>query len=116
MALDKQKAALLKTVYTGFSKAYYSAVGNPKKYGIRLTKDAAALHRKAFPNEPVPGEPEKQKEKRKLGDVLSFRTTRKRKREILKALEEDGFSKAQDGLSWVIEMYMIRRENEDSPV
>lgn len=113
MVPDKARIDVLQANgYDGVTKQTISLARKPKKFALVLEPNALRLQKLAFPNEPF--YPEDERKRASLPDpTLRCHLPQKLKDEVLQALREDGYPDAQAGLLFLIDMYLIRRRNEE---
>ena len=116
MVQDKDRIAVLQANgYSGVTKQTISIARNPKRFALVLESKALKLQRLAFPNDPF--YPEEAKQERPAQDpTVRCKLPDHRKQELLQALHEDGYAEIQTGLSYIIDMYLIRRKHGETSI
>lgn len=115
MVQDKDRIAVLHANgYVGATKQTISIARNPKRFALVLEPNALRLQKLAFPNDPFYPEDERAKDEKPSDPTVRCKLPRPRKAELVEALREDGYADMQSGLSYIINMYLIRRKHEES--
>ncbi len=114
MVQDKDRIAVLRANgFDGVTNQTLSIARKPEKYALCLIPRAKKLMQLAFPNDPIVPEDSRPADNKPSDPTVRCKLPEHRKAELAEALREDGYSDMQSGLSYIIDIYLVRRKYEE---